>query len=139
MNKIKLIAGLFLLGVIFNACKEEDPSECDLEGLICTENFVTKLVSVKTGAGDVVALDSIVVKVSASGEVLFSENPTVNTDGTYKLISDSEFDKIVKEGTDVIFYGYIDGTQVVAENLKVGHDCCHVVYISGKQDIVVTE
>lgn len=134
-----LAASLILLFTAFlNSCKVKDASECDIEGVICTEVFTTKYVSVKDPSGTPIALDSIVVKVSASEEVLFSENPVLNDDGLFKLISDTEFDKITKEGTDVTFFGYIEGVSIVTENLRVGHDCCHVVYISGVQDIVVT-
>lgn len=138
MKKIKLLALSVLSAVVFNACNTEEVTECDVEGLACTEIFVTQVVSVKSTAGDVVPLDSIVVKVSASEEVLFSENPTVNSEGTFKVISDSEKNSITKEGTDVTFYGYIEGTELVAEDVRVGHDCCHVVFISGKQDIEIT-
>lgn len=55
------------------------------------------------------------------------------------MISDAEKEKIVKEGTDVTFYGYISGIEKVKEDFKVGHDCCHVVYISGTSDIVISE
>lgn len=103
MKKIKLFALSVLSAVVFNACNTEEVTECDVEGLACTEIFVTQVVSVKSTAGDVVPLDSIVVKVSASEEVLFSENPTVNAEGTFKVISDSEKNSITKEGTDVTY------------------------------------
>lgn len=136
MMKLKFIGAVLISTSLFTSCKDE-VTECDVEGLVCTEVFTTKQVTVKDAGNAVVELDSIVVKKSGDGSVLFSENPVVNTQGTYKLISDSEKDNIVKEGTDVTFYGYSNGTEVVTEDFKVGHDCCHVVYISGTQDIIV--
>ena len=137
MKRFKFLVAVLATASLFTACKEE-VTECDVEGLACTQEIAVKYVSVKTAAGDVVPLDSIVVKKSGDGTVLFSEIPTVNAEGTFKLISDNEKDDIVKEGTDVTFYGYISGVEVANEDLKVGHDCCHVVYIAGTSDIVVS-
>jgi hypothetical protein len=67
---------------------------------------------------------------------LFTENPT-STNGVYKLISDTEINDIVKEGTDVTFYGYSNDSQIISENYKVGHDCCHVVFLSGVQVLIL--
>lgn len=137
MKKISFLAAFFVSAAVFTGCKEE-VTECDVEGLACTQVFTTKEITVKYTDGTVIPLDSIVVKKSGDNNVLFSENPTVNSDGTFKLISDTEKDNITKEGTDVTFYGYILGNEIVNEDFKVGHDCCHVVYISGTSDIVVS-
>lgn len=137
MKKINFLAAVFISAAAFTGCKDE-VTECDVEGLACTEVFTTKKITVKYTGGTVVPLDSIVVKKSGDNTVLFSESPTVNSDGTFKLISDTEKGEITKEGTDVTFYGYILGDETVNEDFKVGHDCCHVVYISGTSDIVVS-
>ncbi len=138
MKKISFLVALCISTVFFSRCKEE-VTECDIEGLACTQIFTTKQVSVKNTEGLVVDLDSVVVKKSGDNSVLFSEVITDNSEGIYKLISDSEKENIVKEGTDVTFYGYISGIEKVKEDFKVGHDCCHVVYISGTSDIVISE
>ena len=129
---------MILITGFLNSCKTEYTTECDIEGVICTDLFTTHYVSVKDPEGTPISLDSIAVQVTASSETLFSENPVLNDDGLFKLISDSEFDKITKEGTDVVFIGYIEGEIILQENFRVGHDCCHVVYILGAQDIIAT-
>jgi|TARA_B110000459_G_C16302492_1_gene355553 hypothetical protein len=135
MKKLKIIASFLITGAFFTACKEEI-TECDIDGAICTELFKVVSVEVKDESDQPILLDSISVVKSGTSEVLFTENPT-STNGVYKLISDTEINDIVKEGTDVTFYGYSNDSQIISENYKVGHDCCHVVFLSGVQVLIL--
>lgn len=135
MKKLKIIASILISGVLFTACKEEI-TECDIDGAVCTAELRVVSVEIKNGSDKPILLDSISVIKSGSSDVLFTANPT-NTDGVYKLISDTEINDIIKEGTDVTFYGYLNDLQIVSENYKVGHDCCHVVYIGGTQVVII--
>ena len=135
MKKLKIIASILITGALFTACKEEI-TECDIDGAICTKELRVVSVEIKDRNNEPVFLDSISVTTSGSSNVLFTENPT-DTNGVYKLISDTEINDIVKEGTDVTFYGYSNALQIVSENYKVGHDCCHVVYINGTQVVIL--
>lgn len=126
---------------MFNACKDE-VTECDVEGVICTDVFTTKTISITNGNDEPYILDSYKVN-KLDGEELFNivvdttQNTSTEKNGLYQLISDTQFNDITKEGTDVLFTGFVNDSIVVSENFRVGHDCCHVVYISGMSDIVV--
>jgi len=135
MKKLKIIAAFLVTGTFFTAYKEEI-SECDIDGLVCTEVLKVVSVEVKDESDEPILLDSISVVKSGTSEVLFTENPT-STNGVYKLVSDTEINDIVKEGTDVTFYGYSNNSQIISENYKVGHDCCHVVFLSGVQVLIL--
>jgi len=104
--------------------------------LACTEVLKVVSVEVKDKSDEPILLDSVSVVKSGTSEVLFTENPT-STNGVYKLVSDTEINGIVKEGTDVTFYGYSNNSQIISENYKVGHDCCHVAFLSGVQVLIL--
>lgn len=141
MKKYFLSLSVIASIAMFNGCKE-DVSECDVEGLICTDVFTIKTVSIQNSSNEPVILDSYKVN-KLDGEELFNivvdttQSSSSEKNGLYQLISDTQFNDIVKEGTDVLFTGFVNDSIVVSENYRVGHDCCEVVYISGPTDLTV--
>jgi len=109
-------------------------SECDIDGAVCTEEFRTVFMTLKTSSGTPFVLDSVVV--TKGGDKIFSEKTDTISSGLFPIITDSEMNDIVKEGSQVTFKGYASGIEIVSEDYKVGHDCCHVVFIQGNQDLV---
>ena len=137
MKIIKLLSASLLSVIIFTSCEQTDNvSECDIDGAVCTTEFRTVFMTLKTSSGTPFVLDSVVV--TKGGEKIFSEKTDTISSGLFPVITDSEMNDIVKEGSQVTFKGYSSGQEIVSEDYKVGHDCCHVVFIQGNQDLVLS-
>lgn len=137
MKTCKLFSAVLLTALIFTACEQTDNvSECDIDGALCTTQFVTVSMSLKTSTGTPFPLDSVVV--TKNGEGIYSKQTDTISNGVFPVITDSEMGKIVKEGSLVNFKGYSKGIEIVNEEYKVGHDCCHVKFIQGTQDVILS-
>lgn len=137
MKTCKLYSAVLLTALIFTACEQTDNvSECDIDGALCTTQFVTVTMSLKTSTGTTFPLDSVVV--TKNGESIYSKQTDTISNGVFPVITDSEMGKIVKEGSLVNFKGYSKGIEIVNEEYKVGHDCCHVKFIRGTQDVILS-
>ncbi len=138
MKKLNYLPSLLIgTAIAFTGCKDENVTECDVESLVCTEIFTTVNISVTDSKSNPFQLDSIAVTKIGSSTPLFTENPEASVEGLYKLISDAEMESITKEGSEVNFEGFKAGVKVVDEDYKVGHNCCHVVFIQGQQDVTL--
>jgi len=138
MKKLNYLTSLLIgTAIVFIGCKDEKVTECDVESLACTTEHAVVEISVTDHESNPFQLDSIAVTKIDATTPLFTENPENTTDGLYKLISDTEMEKITKEGSEVNFEGFKAGVKVVDEDYKVGHNCCHVVFIQGQQDVTI--
>ena len=117
------------------SCSKSEPSECPSD-LACTEIFVTLTVKIQ----------------NRNNESVFLTRTTTSIEGNSKIISKSDWDKISaynvlddlsikdlkKSGSIVTFKGFDANNQmIVNEQFIIGHDCCHIVKISGKDVIIV--
>jgi hypothetical protein len=139
MKTFKLFSTVLLTALIFTACEQTDNvSECDIDGAVCTTEFITVTMSLKTSSGTPITLDSIVVTKNENGDGIYSKQTGEISNGIFPVITDSEMGKIVKEGSLVNFKGYSSGIEIVNEEYKVGHDCCHVKFIQGTQNVILS-
>jgi hypothetical protein len=139
MKTCKLFSTVLLIALIFTACEQTDNvSECDIDGAVCTTEFITVTMSLKTSSGTPITLDSVVVTKNENGDGIYSKQTGEISNGIFPVITDSEMGKIVKEGSLVNFKGYSSGIEVVNEEYKVGHDCCHVKFIQGTQNVILS-
>ncbi|MFZ1705779.1 MAG: hypothetical protein WAT79_15640 [Saprospiraceae bacterium] len=54
------------------------------------------------------------------------------------IIDDNEMEKVKKSGEPILFKVYNDlEEEIYSEEFIIGHDCCHVVKISGKDKIIL--
>jgi hypothetical protein len=128
---ILLFVGMQLLF----SCSKSETSECPSD-LACTEVFVTLTVKIQ----------------NRNNESVFLTRTTTSMEGTSKIITKSGWDKISdyhvlddlslkdlkKSGSIVTFKGFDANNQmIVNEQFIIGHDCCHIVKISGKDVIIV--
>ena len=117
------------------SCSKSDSSECPSD-LACTEIFVTLTVKIQ----------------NRNNESVFLTRTTTSIEGNSKIISKSDWDKISaynvlddlsikdlkKSGSIVTFKGFDANNQmIVNEQFIIGHDCCHIVKIAGKDVIIV--
>jgi hypothetical protein len=139
MKTCKLFSTFLLIALIFTACEQTDNvSECDIDGAICSTEFITVTMSLHTSTNTPIPLDSVVVTKNENGEAIYSKQTDTISNGIFPIITDSEIGKIVKEGSLVNFKGYSKGVEIVNEEYKVGHDCCHVKFIQGTQNVILS-
>mgnify|MGYP000861798077 CR=1 len=134
MTIIKNICLLILIAIF--SCSKKDVLECP-DNIACTEVFVSIGVKIVNSNNEIVNCFKTVTEIE--GQV----NPIVNNIfdiavGPYIILDDSQKSKLKKDGSKVIFTAYNEKDQVIAaENFVIGHDCCHVVKISGPESITV--
>lgn len=134
---------LFLLscGTNFTDVASEDSvakaaAPCS-EDLMCTEVFVQLTTKVIDQEGALVLLDSYISKNSETGAEYDLQGEASGEAGIYPLISDAQLKELKKEGSPIEFIGRKNGEVVVQEVFQLGHDCCHVLNISGPDTIQI--
>lgn len=120
---------MLCIGFIALACNKLDLGDC---GNVCTEEFRYVTVRVELNGSIANAPDSVLTYNTVLNRVYkFERNPTFFPVGFYPLITDGQFSDINKDGTKLEFVIYKDRREVKRVEYVVGHDCCHVVKISG--------
>ncbi|MEP6262520.1 MAG: hypothetical protein ABJ092_13145 [Gillisia sp.] len=122
--------------LLFQSCSEKD-KECSG---ICTEEYRTIVVEIKTSEGEPVILDENKVVEENSGRYLTiqpDDTTLMNERGLYPIFSDRYAQEFRQRQIQIKFTGYIEGEEVVSEVYSVGADCCHVYYISGDLEPVI--
>jgi len=108
------------------------PLTC-LETMACTEVFVSILASIVDKNGQAY-MPSKVKTITEGGEELVN---FVTNSNYFVVANDSHIHLLHKDGTVVYFYAYdLDNTLIINEKYILGHDCCHVLKIEGKDVIV---
>lgn len=113
--------------------KEENP--CDPE-IMCTMDFRVVSLTIIDGEGKPVILDDFYTEF---------EDFTFKTqrdeyqmqEGLYPVVNDGEMNKLSFKGNSAVFIGIRNGKEIIRHKLKVGKDCCHVVFMEGEKEIVV--
>lgn len=140
---------LFLLTLLFTACKKEnsrvtDPCACAGEE-ICTENFVTLTIKLTGSNGQPYQLDSFSTTALASGEVIHFRSKDAELDaiwktqGSYPILGDNQLATTEKCGSEYEFSGIKNGVEVIKRAFTIGHDCCHVKVLKGETEVVISE
>ena len=117
----------FLLGC-------NDDQEC--AGVACTADYRIVTIEVKDQNGDPVLLDAYNVLIVNTNERL-TFDPEVPTGGQYTLVEDQHMSLISSDGTLLLFEGLINDEVIASEEFVVGHDCCHVIKVSGPDEVVI--
>ncbi len=119
------------------ACTKTETKECP-DDIQCTEVFVTIGVKVQDAFGNDILLSSSVSALEISGKELYKEQEKT---GYHTIVTDLSKGDISKNGSVVIFKGYkkIAGEEVLicSEKFIIGHDCCHVLKLAGKDIITI--
>jgi len=134
----KLIFTLFSLLLILTACSNSDEdidntTECP-DDVVCTEILISLTFSPKTGNGVPIFLDSYYSQNLDNGETYSILNSNVASTASYVVVSDEQLEEINQEGTNIRFIGLQGNQIVVQQDFLVGHDCCHVIPLSGPFD-----
>jgi len=108
-----------------NICQEDLP---------CTEELRFLTYSPKVN-GEAVILDDYYVKNLDNGNYYQSSSLIAYMDeGTYLIISDVRRQELRQSGTTLRFFGIKNGQIILQTDFEVGHDCCHIVPLSGPFD-----
>ncbi len=137
-QKPALLFALFAIGAAGcqKASNGGDKCTCQKD-LMCTADFRSVSLRIRSTAGAPVVLDSFYTIRQASGEILrtASPGPTPIMNGAYPVLSDGGTSRVC--GEDFEFRGFKDGVQVVSEPYRIRFDCCHVERVSGKEEVVL--
>lgn len=133
--------------VFLARCSNTDDSsnprpEVDCALVLCTAEFVTINIRVEDPAGVKIALDDFEVIDGQTGKVISRDYTAGEMEmfremGSYPLYDDSFRGEHQNEERNIIFRGYINAEEVVAEDYKVFADCCHVSLLSGEDPLVL--
>jgi hypothetical protein len=130
----QFICLLFCTQLLQSCCKTET-SDCP-PNLACTEIFVTVGVKIQNKNNEPVILSRTTTTIEGSSKVITKSDWDKIID--YNVLDDLSIKDLKKAGSSITFKGYGDNNQlVVDEKFIIGHDCCHIVKISGKEVIIV--
>ncbi len=128
---------LLLFGGLIISCEENANPDCE-EDLICTTVFKTITVTISDDSGSPALLDSIRVQnLDTSVIYSFKDSDLSPEAGTYVLLTDGQISETKASGNNFQFLGYLKGAEVVNQNYKIGHNCCHIELLTGNTEIVL--
>ena len=109
-------------------------AECQ-EDIICTEIYVSIYVKIQKENGAIFKPKQVFLKFDKTGDKNLVYQ---GSGGIYPIVSDGDIGRLKKSGSTVTLEGYDDNNAlIINEKYVVGHDCCHVKKIEGKDVISV--
>jgi len=125
--------------ILLLSCDCNCESEC--EDVLCTEQFVTIVVTITDQDQNPFILDDYTV-IDIDNNIDLTNDlkdyyQSFPDDGTYPIFDDNFQQDYQNQEIEIQFIGYLNSQEVVNEYYSVGADCCHVYPISGDYEIVV--
>lgn len=110
--------------------------------LLCTMDYKMIVIDVKEEEEGYFYLDSVGVFYTEQPSRNFylksyEEMITEQSGFGLLLAEDANMMHIERKGTKLTMVGYKAGKEVFRQNYIVGHDCCHVVLLSGPKEILL--
>jgi hypothetical protein len=142
-TSIKLIAliAISFFTMLQISCKSDDDNDGDgcEDVYACPDVAIGIYVYIVDVNQEPVALDSYEVTDMASGEVLTTPVlPFVfegyQEEGRYPVSTGA---LELHQERDVLFKGFINDTEVISSNYRVGRGCCHIGLVSGDVNLVL--
>lgn len=135
----RLAYSILFLSLVVISCGESDdqPSQAFDDcptNLGCTEIFVSLLFSPKHLGNQPISTDSFYTQNLDNGNTYSIQNTSIGSSDSYIVITDGQLSEINKEGTNLRFIALLNDQIVIQQDFVVGHDCCHVIPISGPFD-----
>ena len=125
---------LSLFFVISSICACEDSPTYDRDcptDVVCTEIFVSLLLEPLEDGKPVVLTSYNILNTRNNERYDFTNSSQGLPEGQYVAISDAQLNDIDKKGTLLRLRGKKTDGQDYELEFEVGHDCCHVIPISG--------
>ncbi len=134
----KLFYLLFTVNLVCMGCANTDNgidnlSDCPID-IGCTEVFVSLTFSPTDSNNQPIFLDSFYAQNLDNGNTYSIPNENSLNTPSYTVITDNELDQINKDGTNIRFIGLQGNEIAVQQDFVVGHNCCHVIPLSGPFD-----
>ena len=115
--------------------------ECP-DDIMCTAMFASVGVTITGADRKPVLLDSFTSIRLKDKTNMFPEKANILQSpetGNYPVADDNNLSILPKAGDEIMFTGYKDGKEIVKEKYVIGHDCCHVLMVSGKKEIILNQ
>ena len=96
-------------------------------------------ISVQDINGSSINLNKIISKKISGGESFAFQAPGDFKfgEGNFVFWSDAQMKNTSKKGEEILVQGFENDILVFSQNMKVGHDCCHVVKLEGPETIEI--
>lgn len=131
----KTVLWVSVCAISLLACFKQNKEECPGD-IVCTAVFAQVNVSVIDEKGK----PAYIVRTETraiDGSIFVSR--TVNDNNNIVVADDNDLKKLTKSGTALSFKAFVmingQEMQVVDQIFIIGHDCCHVIKISGPDTI----
>ncbi|MFY0592522.1 hypothetical protein [Roseivirga sp.] len=131
---------LFLtIALLFSACDQSDDSlisnflGCS-STMGCTEIFISLSYTPIDDNNQPIVLDNFYTQNLDNGNTYSIQDHNLDLQNSYIVIDDDQLAEINKTGTNIRFFGIVDDQIVLQQDFVVGHDCCHVIPVSGPFD-----
>ncbi len=125
-----------LLVLCTMACTKTEKADCPSD-LACTQEYMSLSVKVLNNKGEDVKLSKTTAEIAGNTNIITKTNfePFFNY---YVILDDASLKDVSKSGSTVTFKGYYANNQLhFSEKYVIGHDCCHIVKMEGKDVIII--
>lgn len=127
---------IYLSIMLLFSCTKKEMMECT-DDLACTEVFVSIIVQIKDAKNETIKLTKTTTEIEGSDTILIKTVFTTFFDN-YVIVDDLSKKDLKRDGSKVTFKGYDESNRlIVNEQYMIGHDCCHVVKLSGKDIVII--
>lgn len=99
----------------------------------CTDQYVIVGIAINDSVGDPYILDSFFTTRTSTGEVIRYTNTGAHI---YSVLEDDYRKKLQHTSDEFVFTGYKSGRKAINEKYVIGADCCHIIYKSGKKNVI---
>ncbi|HET8860373.1 hypothetical protein [Marivirga sp.] len=114
--------------------KNEEPCDPDI---MCTMEFKIIDLEIVDSEGKAVLLDEFYIEIE--GEKIDIPDDVYETkDGFYPVATDGQMEILSFDGNEVVFFGAINGANVVEHKMIIGKDCCHIQLVEGDQKLIIS-
>lgn len=122
------------LGDVQEILRTVSVAECQ-DDIVCAGNSVSVKVKIQRDNGEIYYPRVLVIKYDKTGEY---KEVHQEFDGTSNIVTDSDLGRLKKAGSSLTLEGYDEKSMLLFnEKYVIGHDCCHVIKLSGKDVITI--
>ena len=116
--------------------KDSNKNPCSPD-IICTMQFKIINLEIENGEGEPIVLDEFYSKIDDK-TIEIPYDVYELKEGLYPVVTDGQMAALEFEGTEIIFFGLINGETVVEHKMTIGKDCCHIELLDGDKKIILS-
>jgi hypothetical protein len=132
-----LIFSSILFPILLLKCDDDNKVNCEFA--ICTEEFMSIVISLKHEGNNTafVLTDYKVVRLSDNKDITISDSNLTDNNGFYQITNDTKLDLFKFENTEVEFNGYLNKILLIQKRFIITSDCCHISLVSGETEFLL--